>query len=148
VECRPADHFPADDTGYGFDNIGDVLSVSPLHFEKYLAAAHEVAEELMRLDAPPRVGIELTADKLLSFAGSPEDRDRVMLLGSPSDEVGTLVRVPVQSIYRVLSRAAAVIDREQRLAPLQILCDGVPIGELHPTTQWAKCRARSRRSAS
>ncbi len=34
--------FPADDTGYGFDNIGDVLSISPLLMEKYLQAADEV----------------------------------------------------------------------------------------------------------
>src|SRR5204863_7391694 len=29
VHVRPADEFPVDDSGYGFDNIGDVLSVSP-----------------------------------------------------------------------------------------------------------------------
>ena len=27
VDFKPADDFPADDTGYGFDNIGDVLSM-------------------------------------------------------------------------------------------------------------------------
>ncbi len=30
VDFRPADDFPADDVGYGFDNIGDVLSLPPL----------------------------------------------------------------------------------------------------------------------
>ena len=30
VEFRPADDFPIDDVGYGFDNIGDVLTVSPV----------------------------------------------------------------------------------------------------------------------
>ncbi len=34
--------FPPDDTGYGFDNIGDVLTVSPLLMEKYVTAAKEV----------------------------------------------------------------------------------------------------------
>jgi mono/diheme cytochrome c family protein len=43
VQLRPADEFPQDDSGYGFDNIGDVLSVSPLLVEKYLAAAEKVA---------------------------------------------------------------------------------------------------------
>ena len=28
VTLRPADEFPLDDSGYGFDNIGDVLSIS------------------------------------------------------------------------------------------------------------------------
>ncbi len=34
--------FPADDTGHGFDNIGDVLTLSPLHLEKYIAAARSI----------------------------------------------------------------------------------------------------------
>ncbi len=42
VEFNTMDAFPADDTGYGFDNIGSVLSISPLLMEKYLAAADEV----------------------------------------------------------------------------------------------------------
>lgn len=43
VDLRPADEFPQDDSGYGFDNIGDVLSLSPVLMEKYLAAAEKVA---------------------------------------------------------------------------------------------------------
>jgi hypothetical protein len=43
VDFQPADDFPSDDVGYGFDNIGDVLSMSPLHLEKYLDAAEEIA---------------------------------------------------------------------------------------------------------
>jgi len=42
VEYDTREVFPADDTGYGFDNIGDVLSISPLLIEKYIAAADEV----------------------------------------------------------------------------------------------------------
>jgi hypothetical protein len=42
VEYDTREIFPADDTGYGFDNIGAVLSISPLLMEKYLAAADEV----------------------------------------------------------------------------------------------------------
>jgi mono/diheme cytochrome c family protein len=33
---------PADDSGYGFDNIADVLSVSPLLMERYLSAARKI----------------------------------------------------------------------------------------------------------
>jgi hypothetical protein len=43
VDLRPADDFPQDDSGYGFDNIGDVLSLSPVLMEKYLASAERVA---------------------------------------------------------------------------------------------------------
>jgi len=34
---------PADDASYGFDNIGDVLSVSPALLERYLAAATKIS---------------------------------------------------------------------------------------------------------
>ena len=43
VDTRPADDFPHDDSGYGFDNIGDVLSLSPLLMERYMVAAERVA---------------------------------------------------------------------------------------------------------
>lgn len=43
VNFKPADDFPQDDSGYGFDNIGDVLSLSPVLMEKYLAAAEKIA---------------------------------------------------------------------------------------------------------
>jgi hypothetical protein len=42
ITFRPADDFPADDSGYGFDNIGDVLSVPPVLLEKYLTAAESI----------------------------------------------------------------------------------------------------------
>ncbi len=43
VDLRPADDFPQDDSGYGFDNIGDVLSLSPALMERYMSAAERVA---------------------------------------------------------------------------------------------------------
>jgi mono/diheme cytochrome c family protein len=43
VEIQAADDFPQDDSVYGFDNIADALSVSPLLMEKYLAAAENIA---------------------------------------------------------------------------------------------------------
>jgi len=42
VDYPVQEHFPPDDTGYGFDTIGDVLNLSPIHLEKYLAAAKEI----------------------------------------------------------------------------------------------------------
>src|SRR5580704_13736158 len=42
IDLHPADNFPQDDTGYGFDNIGDVLSLSPVLMERYLSAAEKV----------------------------------------------------------------------------------------------------------
>ncbi|HEY4246914.1 MAG TPA: DUF1592 domain-containing protein [Lacunisphaera sp.] len=42
VDYDTQKEFPADDTGHGFDNIGDVLTISPMLLEKYLDAAQTV----------------------------------------------------------------------------------------------------------
>lgn len=42
VEFDADREFPPDDIGYGFDNIGDVLSFSPLLAEKYMSAADKI----------------------------------------------------------------------------------------------------------
>ena len=41
-DFKVEDEFPPDDTGYGFDNIGDVLTISPLLLEKYMDAAKTI----------------------------------------------------------------------------------------------------------
>lgn len=52
IEFRPADDFPADDVGYGFDNIGDVLSMPPILLEKYLAAADRILDAAIVENGP------------------------------------------------------------------------------------------------
>ena len=54
VNCQPADDFPADDSGYGFDNIGDVLSLPPVLLEKYLAAAQKILSKAIVTDLKPK----------------------------------------------------------------------------------------------
>ena len=39
LDLHLADGFPADDIGFGFDNVGSALNISPAHIEKYLEAA-------------------------------------------------------------------------------------------------------------
>ncbi|MBL8175568.1 MAG: DUF1592 domain-containing protein [Bryobacterales bacterium] len=51
LDLKPASAFPPDDSGYGFDNIGDVLSLSPALMEKYLRAASQIMREAI---ATPR----------------------------------------------------------------------------------------------
>ena len=47
IDFEPANDFPADDSGHGFDNIGDVLTVSPLLMEKYINAAEKIATKVI-----------------------------------------------------------------------------------------------------
>ncbi len=53
VNFQPADSFPPDDSGYGFDNIGDVLSLPPVLLEKYLAAAEKIMNAAIVTDTSP-----------------------------------------------------------------------------------------------
>ena len=71
VDFKPADDFPADDVGYGFDNIGDVLSVSPLLLEKYLSAAEAILDEAIVIADPPKL-TKQTFDTIRT--GSTADR--------------------------------------------------------------------------
>jgi hypothetical protein len=50
VDFKPAEDFPPDDSGYGFDNIGDVLSLPPILLEKYLAAADKILDQAIVTD--------------------------------------------------------------------------------------------------
>ncbi|HEV1286353.1 MAG TPA: DUF1592 domain-containing protein [Bryobacteraceae bacterium] len=43
LDAKAGDRLPLDDSGYGFDNIGDVLSLSPVLLERYLSVARSVA---------------------------------------------------------------------------------------------------------
>ncbi len=56
IEFKPADDFPSDDVGHGFDNIADVLTVSPVLMERYLDAADKIAAQAIPLSAsaPPK----------------------------------------------------------------------------------------------
>jgi hypothetical protein len=69
VDIHPADDFPQDDSGYGFDNIADVLSLSPALMEKYLSAGERVARAAVF--GPPPLSPTLT--RLRSDGRRPGD---------------------------------------------------------------------------
>ncbi len=48
IRLTLANTFPGDNVGYGFDNIGDVHTVSPLRMERFLEAAEIVSEFLLK----------------------------------------------------------------------------------------------------
>ncbi len=64
--------FPADDSGHGFDNIGDVLTISPILMEKYLKAAEKISARALGIDPLPKKPIEFefhTKDRNLRRLG-------------------------------------------------------------------------------
>jgi mono/diheme cytochrome c family protein len=69
VDAKPADDFPSDDVGEGFDNIADVLALQPLLLEKYLAAAESILATAL-VDEILTVRVE--AEKMTAtIAGQP-----------------------------------------------------------------------------
>ncbi|MBC8165318.1 MAG: DUF1587 domain-containing protein, partial [Bryobacteraceae bacterium] len=53
VDFRAEKDFPSDDSGHGFDNIGDVLTISPVLMEKYISAAERISARAIGADPLP-----------------------------------------------------------------------------------------------
>jgi hypothetical protein len=101
VDFRPADDFPSDDVGYGFDNIGDVLSVSPLLTEKYLSAAEQIARKAIVVKGSQT---EKVSGPSLSQSGSVGDMGSVKFMFSNAT-VSYRFDVPVSGKYVFRVRA-------------------------------------------
>ena len=54
IEFRADRNFPTDDSGEGFDNIADVLTVSPVLMDKYLSAAGRIAARAIAGEPLPK----------------------------------------------------------------------------------------------
>jgi hypothetical protein len=68
VDFKPADDFPSDDVGYGFDNIGDVLTISPLLMERYLAAAETIVGHAIVVGEPAKPPVRSMSARFLEPA--------------------------------------------------------------------------------
>ncbi len=64
VDFHASEEFPADDSGYGFDNNGDVLTVSPALMQKYLSAAEKIAARAVGGDPFPAPGFFTRRDRV------------------------------------------------------------------------------------
>ena len=88
IDFHPADDFPSDDVGYGFDNIGDVLSMPPILLEKYLAAAEAISEEAVVASSSAKGVIKTwNTETLGSSAGGSPRGDGTLVLTSESEIV-------------------------------------------------------------
>ncbi|PHS03018.1 MAG: hypothetical protein COA78_19460 [Blastopirellula sp.] len=76
VRFKATEEFPADDVGYGFDNIGAVLSLSPLLMEKYYQAAVKIADEAIIENVSDIIPTQnLRLDKFRSKRGTSGSRN-------------------------------------------------------------------------
>ena len=116
VDFRPAKDFPSDDVGYGFDNIGDVLSVPPLLIEKYLSAAEQITDAALLTEDEYRLRSTMRASQL-AHAGGVEDgpRDTKALYSRGTVSAKFDVRAPGEYIIRVLAGADQAGDEPARM---------------------------------
>ncbi len=105
MDIRPADSFPSDDVGYGFDNIGDVLSLSPLLMEKYLNAAEKVVQTAILTPEEANKPIRIPAATMQhSLQGSAYNGNGFLL--STNGDVHTEYEVPREGEYTIRVNAA------------------------------------------
>ena len=93
------DSFPTDPVGYGFDSIGDVLSISPLLLEKYLTAAESIAEKVIFDLAKHRMDLTISASDFGKVSGA---RVRGAFMGmSTNGTISVDVNVAIAGRYQI-----------------------------------------------
>ena len=112
VEFEPADDFPADDSGYGFDNIGDVLSLPPVLFERYLAAAEKVMSAAILNDHKPRS--EKVPVDLLALRGGPDKGNTPTARRVDESHASIELELPVAGQYTLRWRPPARVSVRRR----------------------------------
>ena len=128
IGLKPADDFPSDDVGNGFDNMGDVLSLSPLLLEKYLTAAESISSvALFGFDLKRPPVRELDNGKLaVSGAGRlvrrPYTRHKEVVLSS-ADSVEGKFACAMTGDY-VFCVAAAAQQAGDEIAKMSVRIDG------------------------
>ena len=104
VDYKPSAGFPGDDVGYGFDNIGDVLSLPPILFEKYMDAAEYITGKAIYTGPPPEIfEINQAATQLVGadkYGGS----DRLTM--ATHGTVGLAVNAPFSGMYKLTITAS------------------------------------------
>ncbi len=96
VDFQPAEDFPQDDIGYGFDNIGDVLSLPPVLLEKYLKAAERILDEALVTGPRPSPVKQIDTARLEGGEDLGPVRGR-----SSSGEIRIPAKFPVAGKYRL-----------------------------------------------
>ncbi len=131
VDFQPAADFPPDDSGYGFDNIADVLSISPSLLEKYVSAAEKIARTA--LYGPPRMNPTLVKHEpwYVDFDTKPGVKTDYDLTGlSLPSALHVMHRFPVEGDYDIagLLRGSRPVGSE----PLEVAfwIDGKQVTEL------------------
>jgi len=111
VDFDPTEDFPSDDVGYGFDNIGDVLTMSPVLMERYLAAAERIMQRAIVVPAAEAAG------RGSAEAARPPSHQRLLACAADATQAAQTREVLRRFATRAYRRPAAD-DEVERLAGL------------------------------
>ena len=121
VDIKPGRALPVDDSGYGFDNIGEVLTLSPALLEKYMSAARRISRLAIgdltmkpteERFVPPRIGRSERVSDDLPFASRggmsfqyyfPHDAEYLLRIKTPGETSRFYeMRLPVKAGLRTV----------------------------------------------
>ncbi len=126
IKFNVDEHFPADDTGYGFDTIADVLTVPPTLMDKYFQAAAQISERLLdSAEEAPEAYRQVFGEAPLPTG----DEQRERLTRQILENVATRAyRQPVTDEFldRLLQLANASVDSDD-LTVEQLVCRAVEV---------------------
>ena len=118
VDVKAAADFPTDDVGYGFDNIGDVLSMPPVLFERALEAGDKVARAVIVTGEAETAPVQTGGGGTLGSAGEigqdfdfPAEADYLFRVHASGDQAGP---DPVRMGFRIAGREEHVVDVANR----------------------------------
>jgi hypothetical protein len=136
IDYKPAENFPADDVGYGFDNIGDVLTLPPLLMEKYVIAAEEISEQaIMTPPADKQFEANYAGNQLMLKDGQ-NSGDSILTLASTADAM-IEEQIPWPGAYQ-LTVTASGDQAGNEPCKMQVLVDEKPVKELLVRTSREK----------
>jgi mono/diheme cytochrome c family protein len=106
---------PPDDSGYGFDNIGDVLTLSPAHLERYLEASRIALDMAVKPGDMPRLATTVSG-RVMRGDGQRSEEGHYLFTGG---EAGFSYRPSRPGKYLVTVTACGTMGAE--VAPLMEL---------------------------
>ncbi|MCB1211459.1 MAG: DUF1592 domain-containing protein, partial [Verrucomicrobiales bacterium] len=128
VDFDAEEVLPADDTGYGFDTIGDVLSISPMLMEKYLEAARQVVSQAIVPQDPVIPSVSIEGEKFKATA--PSKKTGKYLSFAQGGQVSTkrVIEHPGDYRFSIECRTQGSSEATSHSANLRVLVNGKDIG--------------------
>ena len=146
VDFKPAEDFPSDDVGYGFDNIGDVLSLQPILLEKYMTAADRVLETAIvplhgirsekQTQTPQRLQVSPRSAKIKEKNDAGRDVFRIVMTTDAAAFIEKY-NFPADGEYKIRAKAWGT-SAEDQAAKLTIRVDGKDVKSFDVTAPAKK----------